>query len=361
MSAGCGSTTPRRHENSSRRLRAPAASARLSRSTLAERHPGRPEAWFSRQGRPGRRRRRGRRRSAAPVSAPIAPPGATTICGRTGFWRSATSVPTTASCCGIIVRSVAGGFGSTFACATGGSGPFAGAAGKSSRLDRPRKGRASSWARCAHFRIGTILRDAPERRRRLEAAFSTLWALLDDPGAPRPALALWIDRSGWRCPTEARHAIGAPFPLGLLPISCRTTTLVSFQALFGVEGDGGDAAAREHLARRVRAARERLRYASEVLPGNAENGLSEGLRCSGAANPRASGLNCRGCAGGKAARPRPVAPDGRGVGRAASRGTGGRARERGSLPNWREAGPINLRKIRRLNSIFEGCPANRCQ
>lgn len=82
-------------------------------------------------------------------------------------------------------------------------------------------------------RIGAIV-GAPERRRRLEAALSTLWAPLDDPGAARPTLALWLDESGWRCPTEAQGAIGAPFPLGRLPIALRIATLIAADAAFGL-------------------------------------------------------------------------------------------------------------------------------
>ena len=83
-------------------------------------------------------------------------------------------------------------------------------------------------------RIGAIIRGAPERRRRLETSLFTLWAPLDDPGAARPVLALWIDESGWRCPTEAQGAIGAPFPLGRLPIGLRIATLIAADAAFGL-------------------------------------------------------------------------------------------------------------------------------
>jgi hypothetical protein len=100
-------------------------------------------------------------------------------------------------------------------------------------------------------RIGAIVRGPSQRRKRLEEAVSTLWAPLDDPGAARPALALWIDQSGWRCPAEAQQAIGVSFPLGRLSISWRVATLIAFDALFGVEDDGADAATRDWLARRA--------------------------------------------------------------------------------------------------------------
>jgi hypothetical protein len=82
-------------------------------------------------------------------------------------------------------------------------------------------------------RVDKIVRAMPERRRRLEEALSALWAPLDDPGAARPVLALWIDESRWRCPTEAQGAIGAPFPLGRLPVGLRIATLVAADAAFG--------------------------------------------------------------------------------------------------------------------------------
>ena len=87
-------------------------------------------------------------------------------------------------------------------------------------------------------RIGAIVRGAPARRGRLEEAVSMLWAPLDVPGAARPMLALWLDERGWRCPTEAQHAIGAPFPVGRLPIAWRVVTLIALDALFGIVRDG---------------------------------------------------------------------------------------------------------------------------
>ncbi len=83
-------------------------------------------------------------------------------------------------------------------------------------------------------RIGAIVRGPPQGRRRLEEALSILWAPLDDPGAARPTLALWIDESGWRCPSEAQHAIGALFPLARLPIALRVATLIAAEDAFGL-------------------------------------------------------------------------------------------------------------------------------
>jgi hypothetical protein len=116
-------------------------------------------------------------------------------------------------------------------------------------------------------RIGAIVRGPSQRRKRLEEAVSTLWAPLDELGAARPALALWIDESGWRCPAEAQHAIGAPLPLGRLPIAWRVVTLIAFAALFGVEDDGADAATRDWLARRAAfASRKGVTAAPRMFP-----------------------------------------------------------------------------------------------
>jgi len=102
-------------------------------------------------------------------------------------------------------------------------------------------------------RIGAIVRGAPQGRRRLEEALSTLWAPLDNPGAARPTLALWIDESAWRCPSEAQHAIGAPFPLGRLPVELRIATLVAAEDAFGL-GDRPRDGASEPAAALIRRA-----------------------------------------------------------------------------------------------------------
>lgn len=108
-------------------------------------------------------------------------------------------------------------------------------------------------------RISAIVRGGPARRRRLEKAVSRLWAPLDDPGAARPALALWFDERGWRCPTEAQHAIGAPFPLGRLSIAWRVVTLIALDALFGIGRDGlrAPSSAAANLLRRAALPRSR--------------------------------------------------------------------------------------------------------
>ncbi|MCP3468491.1 hypothetical protein [Bradyrhizobium sp. CCGUVB23] len=74
--------------------------------------------------------------------------------------------------------------------------------------------------------------EIPEREQ-LEKALATLWAPLDHPAAARPVLALWFNEVGWRCPYEARHAVGAEAPLGQLPISWRFLTLLALHEVFG--------------------------------------------------------------------------------------------------------------------------------
>jgi len=91
-------------------------------------------------------------------------------------------------------------------------------------------------------RIAAIVSGAPEGRSRLEATLANLWAPLDDPGAARPILALWIDDSGWRCPSDAQHVIGAPVPLGRLPIGLRIATLIAADAVFDLGADPVDGA-----------------------------------------------------------------------------------------------------------------------
>jgi len=86
----------------------------------------------------------------------------------------------------------------------------------------------------------------------VEAAIAALWAPLDHPSAARPVLALWFEESGWRCPFEARHAVGARAPLAVLPICWRVVTLAVLQDVYGagLMIDGATPAA-DRLARRA--------------------------------------------------------------------------------------------------------------
>jgi len=84
-------------------------------------------------------------------------------------------------------------------------------------------------------RIAAAVDQAPTDRKSLEDVILALWAPLDDPGASRPVLALWISERGWRGPVEARLAVGRPMPLGSLRVPFRGLTLVAIRDLFGDE------------------------------------------------------------------------------------------------------------------------------
>jgi hypothetical protein len=84
-------------------------------------------------------------------------------------------------------------------------------------------------------RIAAAVDQAPTDRKSLEEVIVALWAPLDDPGASRPVLALWVSERGWRPPVEARLAVGRPMPLGSLRVPFRGLTFVAIRDLFGDE------------------------------------------------------------------------------------------------------------------------------
>ena len=84
-------------------------------------------------------------------------------------------------------------------------------------------------------RIAATVDHAPAYRNALEDVIAALWSPLDDPGASRPVLALWISERGWRTPAEIRLTVGRPMPLGLLRVPFRGLTLVAIRDLFGDE------------------------------------------------------------------------------------------------------------------------------
>lgn len=92
----------------------------------------------------------------------------------------------------------------------------------------------------------------PERET-FEKALATLWAPLDHPAAARPVLALWFNHAGWRCPYEARHAVGAEAPLGQLSVAWRLVTLLALNDVFGTDlgVDGAMPATAVRLVRRA--------------------------------------------------------------------------------------------------------------
>ena len=111
-----------------------------------------------------------------------------------------------------------------------------------------------------------------------------LWAPLDVPGAARPTLALWFDERGWRCPTEAQHAIGAPFPLGRLPVAWRIVTLIALDGAFW------DRARR--ASRRLPRPRADSAAARRASSRGRERRTAPGLRSAAAASIRGIPASC---------------------------------------------------------------------
>ena len=97
-------------------------------------------------------------------------------------------------------------------------------------------------------------------RERYERALATLWAPLDHPAAARPVLGLWLSAAGWRCPFDARQAVGAEVPLGQLPIRWRFITLLALDDVFGIElrKDGRQLELAAHLSRRAAPRRRQI-------------------------------------------------------------------------------------------------------
>lgn len=124
-----------------------------------------------------------------------------------------------------------------------------------------------------------------------EKALSILWAPLDHPGAARPVLALWFNEVGWRCPNEARHAVGAKTPLGQLPVRWRVQTLLALCDVFGADPrvDSTLPPAATQLVRRAAPRRERLSSSGrlpQVLPPKRSSAEYEKLARQILADPR---------------------------------------------------------------------------
>jgi hypothetical protein len=94
-----------------------------------------------------------------------------------------------------------------------------------------------------------------------ERTLATLWAPLDRPAAARPALALWLNEAGWRCPYEVRHAVGAEAPLGQLPVGWRFVTLLALSDVIGADPDADFATSATAIRLIRRAAPRRIRTA----------------------------------------------------------------------------------------------------
>jgi hypothetical protein len=109
-------------------------------------------------------------------------------------------------------------------------------------------------------RITACVNGEKAEREQFEKALATLWAPLDHPAAARPALALWFNEAGWRCPYDVRHAVGADSPLGQLTVRWRLLTLLALNDIFGPDPcvDGTSAPGAAHQVRRAAPRRERL-------------------------------------------------------------------------------------------------------
>lgn len=83
--------------------------------------------------------------------------------------------------------------------------------------------------------IRAIVASDTERRGLLAQVIATLWAPLDEAGAARPVLAIWLGEPNWHCPIEAAPAIGAAAPLSRLSVRWRAVTLIAVGELFGAD------------------------------------------------------------------------------------------------------------------------------
>ena len=211
-------------------------------------------------------------------------------------------------------------------------------------------------------RVAAAVDHAPTCRGRLEEVVATLWSPLDDPGASRPVLALWVSERGWRPPVEARLAVGRPMPLRLLRVPFRGLTLVAIRDLFGEEFTALERA-RERAAWLFRRAAPRRPVPAKsprppaLWPGG-ERRLARRLSPSGARNSRASRLGRRDPIARASTTARSGTADRRGP-RAGFRDVIGR---RGSRPGGRptikrERRPVVERENRRLGSSFGAFPA----
>lgn len=83
--------------------------------------------------------------------------------------------------------------------------------------------------------IRTVVTSDAGQREILAQVIATLWAPLDEAGAARPVLAIWLGEPNWHCPIEAAPAIGAPAPLSRLSVRWRAVTLIAIGELFGAD------------------------------------------------------------------------------------------------------------------------------
>ena len=195
--------------------------ARLRRMTLAERHPRRPLAWFLNRG--------------LAATRPVMPRPSSPVClacfaadraaGRDGYCRASWRLPERCvcpahgrmlidqcpSCHGRLLVAFRLRENRARPVCTRCESALEGRAGEGDGLYRG----LTTALLAMQTRVGAAVDHAPTCRGRLEEVVATLWSPLDDPGASRPVLALWVSERGWRPPVEARLAVGRPMPLRL--------------------------------------------------------------------------------------------------------------------------------------------------
>jgi TniQ len=194
--------------------------ARLRRMTLAERHPRRPLAWFLNRG--------------LAATRPVMPRPSSPVCvacfdadraaGHDGYCRASWRLPERCVCPAhgrMLIDQCPNCHGRLLVefrlrenrarpiCARCES-ALEGRGGEGEGLLRD----MATALLAMQARIAAAVDHAPIDRSRLEEIVGALWSPLDDPGASRPVLALWVSERGWRAPVEARLAVGQPMPLG---------------------------------------------------------------------------------------------------------------------------------------------------
>ena len=215
--------------------------ARLRRMTLAERHPRRPLAWFLNGG------------SAAPRRATPKPPSAVCLAcfeadwahGHDGYCRASWLLAERCVCPAhgrmLIDQcpNCRGRLRVAFRLRENRARPVCarcegGLEGRGGEGDGSMRDLTTALL-AMQARIAAAVDHAPAYRNALEEVIAALWSPLDDPGASRPVLAIWISERGWRTPAETRLAVGRPRPLGLLRVPFRGLTFVAIRDLFGDE------------------------------------------------------------------------------------------------------------------------------
>ena len=215
--------------------------ARLRRMTLAERHPRRPLAWFLNRG-------------LAPTR-PVMPRPSSPVClacfdadraaGHDGYCRASWRLPERCVCPAhgrMLIDQCPNCHGRLLVAFRLRENRARPVCARCESALEGRGGEGEGFLRdmatallAMQARIAAAVDHAPIDRSRLEEIVGALWSPLDDPGASRPVLALWVSERGWRAPVEARLAVGQPMPLGLLPVPIRGLTLVAIRDLFGEE------------------------------------------------------------------------------------------------------------------------------